>query len=80
MDMFNQLERENLDNYKKKLNKGEIKLEPYNPNQWSKYSYKKDTIILNNNTIITTTKTDTSKDPGSIRVEKNKIDAIIKTK
>jgi hypothetical protein len=26
MDMFNELDRENLDNYKKKLNKGEIKL------------------------------------------------------
>jgi hypothetical protein len=79
MDMFNELEREKLDKYKKKLNKGEIKLEPYNPNQWSKYSYKKDTITINNNTIVTTTKTETSKDPSSIKVEKNKIDTIIKT-
>ena len=79
MDMFNDLERDSLDNYKKKLNKGEIKLEPYNPNQWSKYSFKKDTITINNHTVITTTKTDNSKDPLNIKVEKNKIDAIITT-
>ena len=77
--MFNQLERENLDSYKNKLNKGEIKLEPYNPNQWSKYSYKKDTITINNSTVITTTKTESSKDPSSIKIEKNKIDTIVKT-
>ena len=79
MDMFNELERETLNNYKKKLNNGEIKLEAYNPNQWSKYSYKKDSININNNTVITTSKTDKSKDPLSIKIEKNKIDAIIKT-
>ena len=80
MDMFNELERETLDKYKKKLNDGDIKLEAYNPNQWSKYSYKKDSININNNMVITTTKTDKSKDPSSIKIEKNKIDAIIKTK
>lgn len=80
MDMFNELERETLEKYKKKLNIGEIKLEAYNPNQWSKYNYKKDSININNNTVITTTKTDKSKDPSSIKIEKNKIDAIITTK
>lgn len=77
LDSFNENEQKKLDKLKRKLNKGKIKLEPYNPNQWSKYSFKKDTITINNNTIITTTKTDKSKDPNSIKIEKNKIDAII---
>ena len=79
MDMFNEYERNSLEKYKKKLNKGAIKIEPYNPNQWSKYNFKKDTITINNSTVITTSKTDNSKDPLSIKVEKNKLDAIIKT-
>jgi hypothetical protein len=79
MDMFNEYERESLEKYKKNLNKGEIKLEPYNPNQWSKYSFKKDTITINNSTVITTSKTDKSKDPSNIKIEKNRVDSIIKT-
>ena len=79
MDMFNEYERESLEKYKKNLNKGEIKLEPYNPNQWSKYSFKNDTITINNTTVITTSKTDKSKDPSNIKIEKNKVDSIIKT-
>jgi hypothetical protein len=80
MDMFNEYERESLEKYKKNLNKGKIKLEPYNPNQWSKYSFKKDTITINNTTVITTSKTDKSKDPSNIKIEKNRVDSIIKTK
>ena len=80
MDMFNEYERESLEKYKKNLNKGTIKLEPYNPNQWSKYSFKKDTITINNTTVITTSKTDKSKDPSNIKIEKNRVDSIIKTK
>ena len=79
MDMFNEYERESLEKYKKNLNKGAIKLEPYNPHQWSKYSFKKDTITINNTTVITTSKTDKSKDPSNIKIEKNKVDSIIKT-
>ena len=79
MDMFNEYDRESLEKYKKNLNKGEIKLEPYNPNQWSKYSFKNDTITINNTTVITTSKTDKSKDPSNIKIEKNKVDSIIKT-
>jgi len=79
MDSFNESEQKNLEKYKIKLNNGEINLEPYNSSQWSKYSFKKDSININNDTIITTTKTDKSKDPQSIKIEKNKIDSIIKS-
>ena len=77
MDSFNEDEQKSLEKYRSQLNKGEIKLEPYNPNKWSRYSFKDDTITINNTTVIRTTKTDKSKDPLSIRVEKNKVESII---
>jgi hypothetical protein len=78
-DKFNESEKTLLETYRKQLNSGAIKLEPYNPNQWSRYSFKNDTIKINDNTIVTTTKTDKSKDPQSIKTEKTKVDSIITT-
>ena len=58
-----------LENYRKKLNAGGIKITPFNNNAWSKYSYKADTIKIGESTVVTE-KNDKSKDPNSIKIEK----------
>jgi len=58
-----------LENYRKKLNAGGIKITPFNNNAWSKYSFKADTIKIGESTVVTE-KNDKSKDPNSIKIEK----------
>lgn len=58
-----------LENYKKKLNAGGIKIAPFNNNSWSKYSFKSDTIKIGDS-IVVTEKNDKSKDPQTLKIEK----------
>jgi hypothetical protein len=74
---FTNKELEMLERYRQQYNSGDIKLAPYNPNEWSRYSYKHDQIKLGDKNIITTVKTDKSNDPKSIKTEKVLIDNII---
>jgi hypothetical protein len=58
-----------LENYKKKMNAGGIKIAPFNNNAWSKYSFKSDTIKIGDS-IVVTEKNDKSKDPNTLKIEK----------
>ncbi len=58
-----------LENYKKKMNAGGIKIAPFNNNSWSKYSFKSDTIKIGDS-IVVTEKNDNSKDPNTLKIEK----------
>lgn len=58
-----------LENYRKKLNAGGIKIVPFNNNAWSKYSFKSDTIKIGES-IVVTEKNDKSKDPNTLKIEK----------
>lgn len=58
-----------LENYKKKMNAGGIKIAPFNNSAWSKYSFKSDTIKIGES-IVVTEKNDKSKDPNTLKIEK----------
>jgi hypothetical protein len=58
-----------LENYRKKMNAGGIKIAPFNNNAWSKYSFKSDTIKIGDS-IVVTEKNDKSKDPQTLKIEK----------
>ena len=58
-----------LENYKKKMNAGGIKIAPFNNSAWSKYSFKSDTIKIGES-IVVTEKNDKSKDPQTLKIEK----------
>ena len=65
-----------LDNYRKKLTNGGIKITPFNDKAWSRWSYKNDTLTINNKKVITN-KTESSNNPQALETNKCKIQAII---
>lgn len=64
-----------LDTYRKRLHNKDLKVAPFNNKSWSQYSHKNDTIHINE-TLVVSSKKDTSKDPNSIKVEKFKVQEI----
>lgn len=58
-----------LEDYRKRLNNGGIKIAPFNDKQWSRYSYKNDVLKIDD-AIVVTGKKDSSNDPNTIKVEK----------
>ena len=65
-----------LDNYRKKLENGAIKIAPFNDKSWSRYSYKNDTLSINDKVVVTTKK-ECSNDPQALDTNKSKVQAII---
>jgi len=65
-----------LDNYRKQLQNGNIKIAPFNDKSWSRYSYKNDTLAINDK-IVVSTKKECSNDPQTLDINKSKIQAII---
>ena len=65
-----------LENYRKKLANGGIKITPFNNNSWSRWNYKNDTLKINDKTVITN-KNDSSNNPCALETNKFKILAIV---
>jgi hypothetical protein len=65
-----------LENYRKKLANGGIKITPFNDKSWSRWSYKNDTLKINDKTVITN-KNDSSNNPQALETNKFKILAIV---
>ena len=65
-----------LENYRKKLANGGIKITPFNNNTWSRWNYKNDSLKINDKTVITN-KNDSSNNPGALETNKFKILAIV---
>jgi len=65
-----------LDNYRKQLENGNIKIAPFNNKSWSRYSYKNDTLAINDK-IVVSSKKECSNDPQALDTNKAKIQAII---
>jgi hypothetical protein len=65
-----------LENYRKKLANGGIKITPFNNNSWSRWNYKNDTLKINDKTVITN-KNDSSNNPQALETNKCKILAIV---
>ena len=65
-----------LENYRKKLAVGGIKIAAFNDKAWSQWSYKNDTMKVNDTTVVSSTK-DSSKDPNSTKPKGQKIEAFI---
>jgi hypothetical protein len=65
-----------LENYRKKLANGGIKITPFNNNAWSRWNYKNDTLKINDKTIVTN-KNDSSNNPQALETNKCKILAIV---
>jgi len=65
-----------LENYRKKLANGGIKIAPFNNKSWNRWSYKNDTLKINDKTVITN-KNDSSNNPCALETNKFKILAIV---
>jgi hypothetical protein len=65
-----------LENYHKKLENGTIKIAPFNDKSWSRYSYKNDTLSINDKVVVTSKK-ESSNDPQALDTNKSKIQTII---
>ena len=65
-----------LENYRKKLANGGIKITPFNNKAWSRWNYKNDTLKINDKTVITN-KNDSSNNPQALETNKFKILAIV---
>lgn len=65
-----------LENYRKKLVNDGIKVAPFNDKTWSRYSYKTDTMAINDKVVISNKK-ECSNDPQALDTNKSKIQAII---
>jgi hypothetical protein len=73
---FSESDQKMLENYRKKLVNGGIKIAPFNDKAWSRYSYKNDTLAINNNLVVSSKK-ECSNDPQALDTNKSKIQAII---
>ena len=65
-----------LENYRKKLENGNVKIAPFNDKAWSRFSYKNDTLAINNNIVISNKK-ECSNDPQALDTNKSRLQAII---
>ena len=65
-----------LENYRKKLENGAIKIAPFNDKSWSRYSYKNDTLSINDKVVVTSKK-ESSNDPQALDKNKSKLETII---
>jgi hypothetical protein len=65
-----------LENYRKKLENGNVKITPFNDKAWSRYSYKNDTLAINDK-IVVSTKKECSNDPQTLDTNKSRLQAII---
>jgi hypothetical protein len=73
---FSESDQKMLENYRKKLANGGIKIAAFNDKAWSRYSYKTDTLAINNNLVVSSKK-ECSNDPQALDTNKSKIQAII---
>lgn len=73
---FSESDQKMLENYRKKLVNGGIKIAAFNDKAWSRYSYKTDTLAINNNLVVSSKK-ECSNDPQALDTNKSKIEAII---
>jgi len=66
-----------LEDYRKRLAVGGIKVAPFNDKAWSQWSYKNDTMKINNTMVISSEK-DSSKNPQNVKpIPKSKIEAFV---
>ena len=65
-----------LEEYRKKMNVGGIKIAPFNNKNWSQYSYKLDTMKIGDTTVVTSSK-ESAKDPQSTKVPASKVEGFI---